>query len=347
MTPLSPHGWTHATPGLALAGAVGLLATWLSGTLPVVTGGPTLPAMILALGLGILFHRIADQPRFEPGLSFCVRVILRTAIAFLGLRIALTDIAALGAHVAVLVVFAMTATLAVAFTASRMLDRGDGYGALSGAANAVCGASATLATATVVPAYPARGADIAFAVIMANLLSTLAMIVYPLIGRALGLDEIRMGILLGATIHDMAQVVGAAYAVSDTAGNAATVVKLFRVLLLLPVVLIIGAVLARSAGPAGPARVPVPTFAFAFILLCLANSAMGEWPALAEAISYARLRAILSQAADIGLLLAIAALGLGTSARSLLSVGWRHIVVFGLATLTTLGIVAAGLAVMA
>ena len=113
-------------------------------------------------------------------------------------------------------------------------------GALGGVATAVCGASAALATATVVPDYRGKSADVAFTVIAMNALSTLAMLAYPLICIWLGFSPTQTGIMLGATIHDVAQVVGAGQSVSDEAANAAVIVKLFRVFMLLPAVLIVG-----------------------------------------------------------------------------------------------------------
>ena len=136
----------------------------------------------------------------------------------------------------------------------------------------MCGASATLATGTVLPNYPGKEADIAFVVIAVNAFATLAMILYPLICIALGFSPQTEGVMLGGTIHDVAQVVGAGYAVSEPVGNTAVIVKLFRVFLLLPVVLGIGYWFTRKGRSHGDARVPVPMFAFVFLLLCLVNS---------------------------------------------------------------------------
>ena len=100
--------------------------------------------------------------------------------------------------------------------------------------------SAALATASVLPRYKEREADTAFVAIAVNILATIAMVAYPAVCDLLGFDQCTTGIFLGAAIHDVAQVVGAGYAVSDAAGNVATIVKLFRVFLLLPVVLGVG-----------------------------------------------------------------------------------------------------------
>ena len=151
---------------------------------------------------------------------------------------------------------------------------------MAGAGTAICGASATLATSIVLPAYKGKEADVAFVVVAVNALSTLAMLLYPLICKSLGFDEQTTGIMLGATIHDVAQVVGAGYAVSETAGNTAVIVKLFRVLLLFPVVVIIGWMFARRDVAADVGKIPIPVFALVFVALCVLNSIAAAFPPL-------------------------------------------------------------------
>jgi|SoiMethySBSTD1v2_1073268.scaffolds.fasta_scaffold469364_2 uncharacterized integral membrane protein (TIGR00698 family) len=335
-------------PGILLASGVAVAAALAE---PVIAAlfrslgsSYRLPTIVIALVIGIALHRVAIRPVFEPGLGWCVKRLLRFAIALLGVRIALSDIVELGVGTALLVIVAMGCTLVAGVYLARFLKVTDGYGTLAGAATAVCGASATLATATVVPNYPQKGADVTFTVVAANAVSTLVMILYPPLCIALGLNTEATGILLGATIHDMAQVVGAGYAVSEPVGNTAVVVKLFRVFLLLPVVLAVGWWFMRASGEAGEAKVPVPGFALAFLALCLVNSAVPLVPALVPI--YQPLKAIIGEASTWGLLIAIAALGLGTSLASLFRIGWRHIAVFTGTTIVILTIVTAGLAAM-
>jgi len=325
-------------PGVALAGAIAVAATLLAPLLA------PLPAMVIALLIGIAGHGFASRPIFEPGLTWCVKKLLRVAIALLGLRIALLDIWDLGLSTAALVVVGMGVTLVSGIVLARALRLDVGYGALAGAATAVCGASATLATATVVPGYPRKSADVTFTVVAANAVSTLVMVLYPPLCALLGLDAQTTGVLLGATIHDVAQVAGAGYAVSESVGNTAVVVKLFRVFLLLPVVLAVGWWFASRQGAAGEARVPAPVFAVVFLGLCLVNSAMPAFPALQPV--YAPVKVALSTASTWGLLLAIAALGLGTSVGAILATGWRHIALFSVTTLILLAVVLAGLLVL-
>jgi uncharacterized integral membrane protein (TIGR00698 family) len=328
----------RAGPGLALSTLVAVAAVLLA---PVIASIFAIPAMVIALLIGIALNPLAVRPVFEPGLAYAVKKLLRIAVALLGLRIALGDIIELGVATALIVVVSMAATIVAGFLLARLFGQDAGYGALAGAATAVCGASATLATATVLPQYKGKEADIVFVVVAVNALSTAAMVAYPLITFWLGFDHRLTGIMLGATIHDVAQVVGAGYAVSEEAGNTAVIVKLFRVFLLLPVVLAIGWYFASaSATEKGAAKVPVPVFAIVFLALCILNSIALEIPAIAPV--YGPLREVLILASTWGLLIAIAALGLGTSLRAIASLGWRHIATVSATTLVIL-VLATGL----
>jgi len=269
---------------------------------------------------------------------------LRWAVALLGLRIALGDIVALGLATGILVVVSMVVTIAAGFVFARLVGLTAPYGALAGVGTAVCGASATLATSAVLPDYAGKDTDVVFVVVAVNALATLAIVTYPPLCAALGLGDQLTGVMLGATIHDVAQVVGAGYAVSDTAGNAAVIVKLFRVFLLLPVVLATGWWFARKGAAASAARVPVPVFAFVFLALCMVNSVLPSLDAVAPL--YAGAKTVLVMASTGGLLIAIAALGLGTSIAAIGTLGWRHIATVGATTLVILVVVTAGLALM-
>ncbi|MCA3563712.1 MAG: putative sulfate exporter family transporter [Methylocystis sp.] len=327
--------------GILLSAAVAVAAVFAEPLMKQLTGGFSIPAMVIALFFGIALNGLASEPRFQPGITWCVKKLLRIAIGLLGLRIALGDILGLGIGAIVLVVASMALTIAASIWLARQFGLEAGYGALAGAANAVCGASATLATNTVVPNYKTKDADTAFTVVMANAISTLVMLAYPPLCLWLGLSSRETGIMLGATIHDMAQVVGAGYALSEDVGNTAVVVKLFRVFLLLPVVLAIGWWFTRSGAKTGEAKVPAPVFAVVFLALALLNTAAVAMPSIQPL--YLPVKTLLNEVSRWGLLLSIAALGLGTSVSAILAVGWRHVAVFLLATILILAIVTVGI----
>jgi uncharacterized integral membrane protein (TIGR00698 family) len=307
-------------PGLVLAGMIAgaaqLSAPYFGKLVPI-------PPIVIALVIGMALNPLAGHPTIKPGMAFCTRVVLRWAVALLGLRVALGDIAALGLLTCVLVIVAMIVTVVSGFAFARWSGRPDGFGALIGVGTAVCGASATLACATVVPDYRRKQADVAFVVVAVNALATLAMLSYPPLCIALGFDEHTAGIMLGGTIHDVAQVVGAGYALSEVAGNTAVIVKLFRVFLLFPTVLAVGWYFTRKGAKHGEARVPAPVFALMFLLLCGLNSALSYAPSLTPL--YAPIKAAALAGSAWGLLFAIAALGLATSLKTLLELGWRQI----------------------
>ena len=307
-------------PGVAIAAFVAaagyLAAPYVALVLPI-------PSMVIALVIGIALNPLATRPNLRPGLTFCVKTVLRWSVALLGLRVGFGDIAALGLQTGLLIIFAMAATLASGFLFARVSGQDPAFGALVGVGTAVCGASATLAVSTVVPNYQGKQADIAFVIVAINALATLAMLAYPPLCILLGFDQQTTGTMLGGTIHDVAQVVGAGYATSDTVGNTAVIVKLFRVFLLLPVVLGIGWYFSRIGRQHGDARVPVPTFAIVFLVLCAINSIVPLMPAVAPGYTFGK--DILVEMSTWGLLIAIGALGVETSVKAIVNLGWRHI----------------------
>ena len=310
-------------PGLALAAAVAFaasrLSVWETSLAQAWFGRPiAIAAPVVALVIGIAFHPAAARPAVTPGLTFAIKKVLRWAIALFGLNIAISDIVGLGFGVAAMVVVTMAATMAAGLFFARLFGKSDTLGALAGAACAVCGASAALATSSVLPSSPERESDTAFVVITTNLLATFAILAYPPLCAALGFGDRTTGVFLGASIHDVAQVVGAGYSVSKEAGNIALVVKLFRVLMLLPVVLAVGWFFEGRGGDAKKAKVPVPVFAFMFLVFVGINSS-GLLPGF--------VKSALVTASGWGLLLALAALGLNTSVASIVRVGPKHLAV--------------------
>ena len=235
-----------------------------------------------------------------------------------------------------MVVAGVTTTLLVGLLLARLFGLSRAFGALSGGSVGICGASAALAIASVLPKTKESERDVILAVVVVTGLSTLAMIFYPMLVSAIGLDHQRAGLFLGGTIHDVAQVVGAGYMISQQTGDVATYVKLLRVAMLLPVVASIAFVIARSRIGTGAgqtrARVPIPTFLFGFAALVGLNS-LGVLP-----------KPAVSAASEISrwcLVVAISALGMKTSFKALIAAGWRPIAAMVLETLWIGGLVLA------
>jgi uncharacterized integral membrane protein (TIGR00698 family) len=274
------------------------------------------PVMLFALLLGIAMNFLATETRCGPGIAFTGRAVLRSGVALLGLRITFGDISALGWQPVAGVVVSVSLTILVSVAVARMLGFRTSFGVLSGGATAICGASAALALAAAMPPHPHREKATSFTVIGVSTLSTVAMVLYPIVARALGLDATQAGIFLGGTIHDVAQVVGAGYSMSKETGDTATVVKLMRVAMLLPVITLT-VMLMRTRESAEGAKPPLlPWFAVAFALLVVVNS-LGYVP-----------RQVASAGTSLSgwcLVAAIAAIGVKTQVRQLVAVGVRPV----------------------
>ncbi|MEM6616181.1 MAG: putative sulfate exporter family transporter [Pseudomonadota bacterium] len=310
-------------PGFLLALTVAAAAGFVSDHY----GGPV---MLLALLIGIALAFLSEGPKVGPGVKFSSKKILRIGVALLGLRIAYSDVVGLGGGVVALVLAGIAITIAAALLTSRFLSEPGRLGTLIGGATAICGASAALAISSVLPREKDHERNTIFTVVAVTTLSTVAMVLYPAIFKAIGFTDREVGILIGATIHDVAQVVGAGYAVSEEAGDTATIVKLMRVAMLLPTVLLISLLFAeaRKASSQGEkAELPIPGFAIAFAILVVVNS-FGLVPD--------GLREVLIELSRWCLITAVAAVGLTTSLRDIAKVGWHPIAIAVTATVILL-----------
>ena len=320
-------------PGLIIAGLVALAASWLAEHYGA-------PVMLFALLLGIAVNFLSQDPRCQPGLEFASRTVLRLGVALLGMRITFDQIQSLGVGVLALTAIAVVLTIASGWLLARSARLEASFGALTGGAVAICGASAALAIAEVLPRGPTHERDTVMTVVVVTALSTIAMIVYPLVTAAVGFDPRGAGVFLGATIHDVAQVVGAGYSISNDAGDTATIVKLFRVALLLPAVLVISFLFRANQQPHAnitPRPPLLPMFLVAFAALVIINSS--GW--VPQSVN-----AGLQEASRWCLVTAIAALGTKTSLGDLARVGWRPIAVIVAESVVVAMIVLAGLLLM-
>ncbi|HYB10547.1 MAG TPA: putative sulfate exporter family transporter, partial [Alphaproteobacteria bacterium] len=303
--------------GVLASVVIAMAATFLSGRY----GGPV---MLFALLLGMPFHFLSLEGRCVAGINIAARMILRIGVGFLGARITISQIVSLGWKPFLSVICATLLTILVGAGIARAFKLQRDFGLLTGGATAICGASAALAIGTVLPRDRTSERDIIFAVIGVTTLSTLAMILYPLVAAVFHLSYVDQGVFLGGTIHDVAQVVGAGYSVSQQTGDVATVVKLLRVSMLLPVVLGLSLFLPGAARPAGTQALPVPGFLLGFAALVVLGS-LGVIPAV--------VRDGLASISQWCLVIAIAALGMKTSIKALVQVGLRPIVLMVAETL--------------
>ncbi|MEM1074234.1 MAG: putative sulfate exporter family transporter [Pseudomonadota bacterium] len=324
-----PRRSNELFPGVIMAVIVAVTAQFLADHYEA-------PAMLMALLLGIAVAFLGDEGKTVAGISFAARTVLRMGIAFLGVRISFDLMAGLGLDVVLLVVGAVLATIAFGLLISRFFGHGWRFAFLTAGSVAICGASAAMAISAILPKDEKSEQRLIFTVLGVTVLSTIAMIAYPILVTRLGLGETAGGIFLGATIHDVAQVVGAGFSVSEGAGDTATLIKLIRVSMLAPVVLV-GALLIRTFAEASDddTRPPLlPVFVIGFLALATINS-LGLIPT--------QVADFVSQMSRWMLLVAIAAVGMKTNLKRVLAVGGPAIALLITETVFIAGLVLVGI----
>ncbi len=302
----------HFVPGAALSAVIAMAATLVSK----LHGGPQL---LYALFFGVAFHYLSHDAKTRPGIEFCSRTVLRLGVGLLGARITASQIAGLGWSTAAIVITAVVTTLLCGVLLGRRLGMNRAESVLSGGSVAICGASAALAISAVLPRNKESERFTLMVVVTVTVLSTLAMVIYPLIAKLLHLPPELAGLFLGGTIHDVAQVVGAGYMLNPETGDYATIVKLFRVSMLAVVVVVVSSLFKRQREQheeaSAAAKQPlVPWFLWVFVALVIINS-MGGVPTVVQTG--------LNDVSRACLVVAIAALGMKTSFMQLARAGWR------------------------
>lgn len=299
-------------PGVLASITVAAAATFLSDHY----GAPT---MLFALLIGMAFRFLSeDKGKALEGIQFTSKTILRIGVALLGMRITFAEIQQLGIKPISIVICSVLLTILFGLFLSKFMGRGKRFGVLTGGSVGICGASAALAIAAILPKDEYIERNTIFTVISVTALSTLAMILYPVIAVQLGLDPQASGIFLGGTIHDVAQVVGAGYSMSDETGDIATVIKLLRVAMLVPVVFTLSLIFHSRNNTEGSEAKSffLPPFIIFFILLVGLNS---------TGIVSEPVRTIIGDISRWCLVAAIGALGMKTSLKSLFQVGWKPV----------------------
>ncbi|WP_297456042.1 YeiH family protein [Persephonella sp.] len=265
-------------PGVIFATVIAIIATFIS-KLEVVKETVNFSPLIIAILLGVFIGNIWKMPEsFKPGVTFSLKKILRIAIVFLGFRLTFQNVMEVGIEGLIVDTIMLTSTFLLGVFISRKffgLDPEISYLVASG--SSICGASAVLATAPVVRAEMHHAA---MAVATVTIFGTTAMFVYPVIYKyfasTLGFDDILYGIWTGATVHEVAQVVAAGFAISEPAGNTATIAKLTRVMMLAPLLIALSFYLAKKHATHGAGvtlrDIPIPYFVFGFIAMVGVNS---------------------------------------------------------------------------
>lgn len=297
-------------PGVLISLALALAALFISTNY----GGP---AMLYALLLGMALTSVVENNPASAGIAFASRTVLRIGVALLGARITVDHLATLGPGPIVMVIAGVCITIFSGWALASIAKVKWDLGILTGGAVAICGASAALAISAVLPKHEDSERYTVLTVVGVTTLSTVAMVIYPLISYLIGFSNVEAGIFIGGTIHDVAQVVGAGYMISDETGEYATFVKLMRVLMLVPVVVVLSLIMRGMQTQPGAKRPTIlPLFLIAFVALVVINSMGWIPPAVVNSAT---------EFSGLCLVVAIAALGMKTSLAKIVAVGWKPV----------------------
>lgn len=300
-------------PGLALALTLGVVGLLLAGWAPLQRAQISALTIAIVLGMTIGNSFGAQLPAtLSPGVVFAQQKLLRLGVILYGLRLSFGQIAAIGPAGLAIDAIIVVGTLALgSFLGRRLFGLDRDSALLTGVGSAICGAAAVLALERVLKPDPAK---VAIAVATVVLFGTLDIFLYPALYPYLHMDAAHFGLYTGATVHEVAQVIAVGSAIDPATADSAVVVKLTRVMLLVPVLFFFGwrqAKLAKSTG-GEKTKVPLPWFALAFVAVSAINSLVTFSPAI---------KAPLLTFDTLLLATAMAALGLETRVAKLRSLG--------------------------
>ncbi|ODN72002.1 YeiH family protein [Methylobrevis pamukkalensis] len=318
-------------PGLALAALVSVVALGLERAEIAATGGAWIDGLVFAILLGALLRSLAGpRPAFEPGIRLAAKGLLEVVIVLLGASIGFGALAGAGVRMITVVAGVVVAAIAISYGIGRLLGLSDRLATLVACGNSICGNSAIVAAA---PAIEAEADEVASAIAFTAALGILVVLLLPLAVPLLGLGEWQYGVMAGLTVYAVPQVLAATLPVGALATQVGTLVKLMRVLMLGPVVILLG-LRAGGRSKARPTLAElVPWFILGFLAMMAARS-LGLLPeALLEPI--ARLAGLLT-------VVSMAGLGLSVDLRAVVASGGRVLIagVLSLAVLTALALLA-------
>jgi len=309
-------------PGMLLSLGIALLASWLESLLPIHVVG----AAVIAMFLGMLLNALLKSGELlAPGLKFTSKKVLKFAIILLGLSLNIGTILQVGRLSLLVMIFTLLTCFGGGYFIGRALGLGWKLSNLISAGTGICGGSAIAALSTTIEA---KNEDVAYAMSATFLFDMAMILLFPIMGRALGMSDQAFGIWAGTAVNDTSSVVAAAYAFSEGAGDFATMVKLTRTLAIIPTVLVFALIQLRlkrkeAAARSGSSPELKANFRLGkifpwFILGFLAMSLLASLLSLpAELVSGTK------SLSKFLMVCALAAIGLNTSFASLRKAGIR------------------------
>ncbi|MGX7953511.1 YeiH family protein [Tsuneonella sp. HG249] len=297
-------------PGLAVVAVAAGTAAWLAEHYG-------FPIILLGLLIGLALNFVAREDATHPGLDLASRSCLRWGIVALGFQVTLAQVLGLGPWPFAALIAIMLVAFFAGVGGAAISGQSRYAGILAGGATAICGASAALALYGVIGRDRLSQAQFALTLVGVSLASALAMSLYPAIAGEMALTDSQAGFLIGASIHDVAQAIGGGFTYSDAAGAEATIIKLSRVALLGPAMILVALWIGSSEVDARRPlwrRITLPWFIVGFVALVGVNST-GVVPL--------DVREAMMTASKALLLFAVIATAMRSDMTLIMRLGWR------------------------
>ncbi len=313
--------WRDFLPGVLVTGIAALAAAWLADHYAA-------PIVLMGLLIGLAMSFLSQDRRTHAGLDLMSQTALRIGIVLVGARITADQLAELGPLPFALLVLIMLAVIVVTVATARWFAQDRHAALLAGGATAICGASAALALWSLIGDKRVDQARFTLTLVGITVASAFAMTLYPVLAAELDLTDAQAGFLIGASIHDVAQAIGGGFSFSPPAGEVATIVKLTRVALLAPMLMLVALWLGRRGEGDGTRKIPLrlPWFIVGFLGIAALNSLVTIPRPLQDGAA---------TGAQALLLLAIVATAMKARLHLLLHQGWRSFAPIIVATLTS------------
>ena len=305
-------------PGSLLCLLIGAVAWAMANYIPTVgklIGGP-----VFAILLGMILAFWKRPSAMDAGITFCSKKILQYSIIFIGFGMNIRTVLATGGQSLAVMLCTIAASLLTAFLMGRVLKVPANTATLIGVGTSICGGSAIAATA---PVIEADDREVAYSISTIFLFNILAVFIFPALGRVFHMTDTGFGIWAGTAINDTSSVVAAGFTFSDAAGELATIVKLTRTLMIIPITLALTVHRTwkrKQQGTAAASNYSIvkifPWFVLGFLLTAILNST-GWIPSAASSW--------LNELGKFGIMVAMAGIGLNTNLKSLVKNGVRPI----------------------
>jgi uncharacterized integral membrane protein (TIGR00698 family) len=305
---MTRNNLTQNAPGILLVAVLALSAQYLGASIPLVGG----PVFGILLGMVLAFWK--RPAAFETGIAFTAKKILKASIILLGFEMNLTSVIDVGRQSLAVMAFTLGAAFITAWIIGSYLKLKGNTSILIGVGTAICGGSAIAATA---PVISANDKEIAYSISTIFLFNIAAVFIFPFAGHLLGMSDSGFGMWAGTAINDTSSVVAAGYSYSQNAGDFATIVKLTRTLMIVPITLVLAAINARKTAANGFSFTRIfPWFVLGFLAASVISTTGLLPPTVVKA---------LAQTGKFFIIMAMTAIGLNTHLRNLINNGFYPI----------------------